>query len=1510
MMKHRIKRKKDNGKRQLGWTGRTGLILLALLILLQPMLSYSGFAADTAESAAESQLEPEGDLSADEESIPEETEDSTAEAADADASEREVLPSAEPTPEPEQDAETEPETPEVSSEPAEPSDMEDDLYVTVQIHDMAPDGTELLNDSESCFTIELAAGADLQQAFDQQETVIGSGDTQTLASKLVYYQRDEAGQKYRYSDLSQPVSEDLELYTYQYRLCAYGTDIPGTVTPEDDAEGSAQEENSARIPLLELTVREGQPISAEQLTVDGTELTSLSWTDETNGEAVDLAALMVSGLTANLNIQAAEQENNVEAIDDTAGVESGVIICYAAVDGAWVQVGEITTTNRPEWGWWMNAVQKYRFTVSAEQLYGIYKDYGLTEADIADLTESRIFPHTDSNDTGHIWADTLPIQHDGKWWIPVSARDTSYLYYIPQNTPDSTYYFTDSCDTANSDIISENSAYHLDVIDPKNLLGDDAELPEEQLILPGKSGKVTLPVNENIIWRVRNRDTGAILTEGKDYTATEENGQITFYFSAMTCPVRIMAIPQSESQLVVKYEADVTPSLVRVGSFDASGQAVIQNGMVYMQTTYLDENVELDGTYRVLAPDYDYAELYLQQSESKKRHVFYTFQGWKVKGTDVILSPGLYAGDQIASYMTGDVLELQAVWTATDAKVGRIETANFYINLNCEIMDNNGSGYSGNATEKAFGQAVYSTRVFGTENVPATADRNNIQIIAPPEEATAYAVDAELRESVTTPITDEAETYAIQLDSFPSDEYVFRELRAAGEKITLDGTVIPTEYLNTDNFQIRWYVLKYHYTDGWHIDGVLVAKKAELVIKKTFAGDQEAINEIVDSGEFYLAVNHLDENKHEVEDYHLTLQPVDDEESSATNVGYTEYDETTHTYTWVLDARQGRTYTVQEYGYVLSDEWNHTNRYRIRNASDATGAGEAWQNYDYQSEVKIVAEAYPADLPEAAYQTVEFENLYVKAGLLTVHKIDSVTENGLKNVSFKLSLANGGDLQLYQKPGTSYYSTDNNANKDGYTTPVPDNIITTDSNGYFYVKLAIFGAGETSEEYILEETVPTGYEGPTKISVTVSDDGTIKTAYAVLGATTDSGLQWISGENTSTLTVMNRSKLLTEVKAQKIWEGTPEADQLPVKVELRCNGIRLRGNYIKTLSKDNNWTYVWENLPLFVDGKMAQYTIFETAIGDEDYDPEEPDGYSDYLVEYDAAKYKEGTEGDYTSTEGYWEDDNGGMHYADHALLVARNQQTKGKIAFQKVGDAGQGVSGALFGLYQDRACTNRLETAESDTAGFVSFKERTRGTYYLQEITPPVGYELDDMVYTVVVKGGTATITDSDGEAVTKIVNHTAVPLTIQKTDTSGKSLSGAVFTLYRQAEDGSETVYGICTTGHDGTAVTKKLEQGVYRIEETQAPSGFRQRTDSFTIKVENGEISSAASDTEDWQFAGDTEGGFLLTVINHALYQLPNAGGRGIGWPTAIGCMLMCAAAAGYLMWLRRQRRGHGM
>ena len=152
-------------------------------------------------------------------------------------------------------------------------------------------------------------------------------------------------------------------------------------------------------------------------------------------------------------------------------------------------------------------------------------------------------------------------------------------------------------------------------------------------------------------------------------------------------------------------------------------------------------------------------------------------------------------------------------------------------------MDSRDNGFKGNPATN-FTQSLFTAKVFGTDE--NTQVKEGYMPIAEQNTANgAYNVDAQLRTLTQTAYD------GISLSAFPSDEEVFAAIRAdGGYSITIDGKSIPAQNLTTDYFKVRWYVLKYHDSDGWHIDGVLVAKQAQLRVTKSFLGDADAIAQI------------------------------------------------------------------------------------------------------------------------------------------------------------------------------------------------------------------------------------------------------------------------------------------------------------------------------------------------------------------------------------------------------------------------------------------------------------------------------------------------------------------------------------------------------------------------------------------------------------------------------------------------------------------------------------------
>lgn len=1081
-----------------------------------------------------------------------------------------------------------------------------------------------------------------------------------------------------------------------------------------------------------------------------------------------------------------------------------------------------------------------------------------------------------------------------------------------------------------------------------------------------------------------NKKNGKPLTKTK--VEQSSTNPLKYTVSNILEPVQFIVWKDGEKRLI--YDAQITPEKLTTSSSFAQPekQVIVTDGSIDGKgTKSIPFDSGFDGDTTILSTDSERAEVSLTES-GHPRTFYYTFQGWQVDGTDTTLDPG-DSLSQLKDYQNYELISLTAVWKAVDEN-SRPTTVNFYVNLTCEILDNTGTVKP--QDKDNFTESVYATRIYGTDKMDKTSHWEDggssmFSIIASDSSDNAYDIDSTLRQMANVPINTKPEqgkggtAVPLTLESFPTDEEVLENLRdEAGwnkdKQITLDGKVIDKEDLTTDNFAVRWYVLKYQSADAWHIDGVLVAKEAHAVVTKTFAGNAAAIEAVKEN--YSISVTHerpqtavdeiegLSETDETDEadktnaqiidtDYTLVLKSKEEveKEPDSEQRGYDSYDEATDTYTWILTGRQGRAYRVKENNYLAPTTedssnnllYNGTYRYMIKNCTLEGVTNDVWKAYEgdiAQTGIDLVAEAYPTDVSSSAYQTISFENRYVSAGDLTIQKIDSVTQNGLKNVNFTLSRLNADgsentEFTLWKKDQTSEYvvqvpTTDAiaddtiaaNLEHQGYTI-MTYKTIRTNQTGYIYIRLP-------TGKYKLTEEIPLGYKGALTITIDVNEQGKISTV-----SDSDNNLWAGSSEDGKILTIKNESRLLTTVTALKQWnENTKKTDRKPVKVELWRNGAKMNGSqYTQTLNEDNKWQYEWKDLPLFIDGAVAKYELREVAIGNTVYDAgADEDGYADYNVSYDSAKYYEGDarpelgenavdKSKFTSTTATWQDDdNTETHYANHALLVVNNSLAKGYISFQKMDGLNRALPGAEFTLYSDEKCTKPVEengTATSQSDGTVQFASQRAGTYYMKETKAPAGYAIDPTVYTVTVSDiGNVKITkpseSKDNEStdtVMRITNISDRTLTLKKvSSTSGaQPLEGAEFTITRD-----NTNLGTFTTGSDGTTDFNglRLEDGEYRITETKAPDGYTALGDHIDIIVKNGtvELGRHGDDSAeaDWKLT-NSGNAYTLTVQNAPKSNgvLPSTGGNSYAaLAVALGAAIMCGAAA-LAFWLRKRR-----
>ena len=181
---------------------------------------------------------------------------------------------------------------------------------------------------------------------------------------------------------------------------------------------------------------------------------------------------------------------------------------------------------------------------------------------------------------------------------------------------------------------------------------------------------------------------------------------------------------------------------------------------------------------------------------------------------------------------------------------------------------------------------------------------------------------------------------------------------------------------------------------------------------------------------------------------------------------------------------------------------------------------------------------------------------------------------------------------------------------------------------------------------------------------------------------------------------------------------------------------------------------------------------------------------------------------------------------------------------------SGVKLSGAVYGIYSDSGCTNRVQTMTTDGNGYAKSAALVAGTYYVKEITAPKGYVLSGTVHTLTVKAGQTTgISATDKEQLGAITIYkegevlsswNGSNFTYEK-----KKLSGATFKVTAGADiykaDGTkvysagDVVAESLTTGTDGQVVLSDLHLGTYVVTEIKSIDGYTINTTPQTVAVE---------------------------------------------------------------------------
>lgn len=857
----------------------------------------------------------------------------------------------------------------------------------------------------------------------------------------------------------------------------------------------------------------------------------------------------------------------------------------------------------------------------------IYREFG--------FTPDKLEPEADGKEKilfGYATDSRVFVQHpykdnDGTWYIPVlkNGKDVSVYYFSKPNplNPDKIENYFDRLTGLSSQVglagrnFSVEGSFHLiEVLDPLNLTKREAI--KRQYVGNGEAYTVEVPkkaslegeyYDKDIVWSCTSNDKDAMEVFPKASGADKVKFEI----------------PSVKSSYEVIADKPLAPGAVRV----------IYNTTRYMKklpkeakltpqvgnkTRHTDDYPsEEDAASHVIKSPYPL--VYDHEDNDSKELEQYEFDHWDYRNQDGKWQE-CNAGDNLSEILNDArrPITLYASWSKVSNQ--NRKQVQFYICKSAMPEDGSVALPSVKADDYTSAVAVANC------NVKASIV-HDVSVLGNKDPTTweHYAQgDKRVRELLQGTKPDEGyignEDYIYKIDRIPSDEEVFQTIRESGRMIRIGDREIPPSKLDTEFFTIYWYSFKSEMSDGWHIDGRIVAKNGYLTVKKDFVGMPEAIEEV--KKDYYIQVD-MDEKlldgKPQPPAFHehmkLVLPSEDSQkpdaeapqaENAPIEVVGTWTDETHTSCTWIVKADSFWKYTLKEYNYKPKDSnVKFSGWYNVRNSHEQGDNVNSWEAYP-ESGIQFTGRGIGRG---GETLTIELENRYQKEGILTLNKFDESTGQGMEKINFAVS-------------------------KNG----VEEETVTTDKYGIAQLHIPLQDENKqnrtATETYLLRETnLPTGYVDTGDIQITVEiANGAFKITDAKLvdreanenqeavTAPVDgkiNGKSVLLQRGDTSLNIRNFAKTGT-LHIKKTWENPNDAlTEKQVKIRLYQNGISTGQEFL--LNEENGWEHTVDNVPLFQDRNPVEYKVEEIEIGKTHYSSEYGDGFLYYEVIYPEIQY-------------------------------------------------------------------------------------------------------------------------------------------------------------------------------------------------------------------------------------------------------------------------------------------------